>query len=389
MSRIVFPVTKKAISVKNKSKTENKYKSGSRFGSRSDDGALRWKYDTRCMGKWYRAKVLLLKAGMSVLAYLDANNSPRILSSVGEIPLPPVMKVTDLIKHLLQLMGHTSAEYDIPDLPIKLFGLERNAYRTAPLQTADRLLQEIIRTHLLHYLYWEDNAGTNGKWELRAPPKATDEPVCKFVLPDERSNPQQKLPLMNLQSYTRTPIPECPIIFGSYTEETYPPEFNVLTVTMEGAVLDNGQFTQYSVTAVNPVSANFNLGVKSKADPNDRSFLGFVKEVVVVLPVLTYTASAEEMQSYVRRIARRIFTLGARAVRTCTFSAPLVLVDMPETEKYADDVRKRRPLRFGDSVLVMGEKWVITDVGIQFRKDKNIIATYQCELPQRITEVPV
>jgi len=299
-----------------------------------------------------------------------AENVSEVRQAFWDYELDLPYKVTDAVRDML---GWCGFDTDIPDLEVRLFSQDTNSKAfMEPLTPLGDAIAKMVDEYLGHFLYFDANAGTYGKWKLIAPSVGpTYSNKAEFVYGSEAS---AGAPVMSLTSYSQS-TPTAPIVKGSMYSWVKPPEANLIVVSTIGALTSQGTPRRMTSVLVNPFSYDFlNTG---GLDTNHPDYLGRVVKMFVMNPALAGGAKSEEdIERAVNWTARRIYDVAAHAIKMVTFQAPLVLIE------HEDDSNKRRPLRYYDPVLVNGEQFLIRNVNPAYAKDHVQMAQYEVEAPR-------
>jgi hypothetical protein len=286
-------------------------------------------------------------------------------------------KATDAVRSMLAWCGFSSAQIDVPDLPIRLFPTdnEMDLFIEPGAPILDYILR-VCRDYLGAAITYDPNAGDAGMLRLlvaRRPPYTR---LARFVKhPDADLGEEGEVRLAhNMNAYgtfddSGNDIPN--IFVTSYDRQLVPPEANAVLVT--GVAL--GDWTNYqrlTQWAVNPLSFDFHDGV-STADPDHPDYLGYIVPLFIIDPGLNTPAA-------VNWAVRRYYDQTCRAYNVDTVGGPLALVTDPD-----DDLQRvPRKLRWYDPVAVGWESdatWLVQSANVAYTSDMYQKAMYELRQP--------
>lgn len=314
-------------------------------------------------GKWDR----LADRFFSCRQYFDDDaESPS--GRTGKLKRP--WKVTDVIAVTLNQFGIPDSQLDVFSSDVRLFA--PNAQQAEgilvipPGTPVLDYLTRIARDYLNARLCFDPNAGAAGMWRLLQAPGALDPILWNFVTYQYYAPIGGRLPHLSASYPANTsPILDPP---GELRTYVVPPEGNVLIVS--GGT--DGGTSRLSRTIINPASWNGPTH-GSAADVSNLDYLGRRLEVA-------YTDVTLTTQAAVDFIARRLYDLALRGEKWAMFEAELALPNVSAVEPSIYTVRKRRPLRAGDSITINGDRWVLHDVALKFTESHAQRAEYTAQL---------
>lgn len=324
------------------------------------------KFDVSAKGVWALVQENFIDVPYTHLHELTAD---------GEIEGLPY-KVTDFMKALLSKTGFDfSTEFEFPDLPTRIHVSPLDFSQTIDmLESVDKVVASYARDYLTHFLAFDPNLGTHGKWRLIAHPVAPYTNVAEFTFDGPTLSPGEHKPVHYPGSYgTGANGPIVPVVANTVKTWVKKPEANWLLVSSFGAW--GSMSPQISTATIfNPIS--YNVNGASTADATHPDYLGRRVPMYVIDTALGSAQSEEKLKAAVNGLARRIARLTFHAIKMITFQAPLVLVD------HELDPTKKRPLRYYDPVIINGVQFLVRNVNIDYRKDGFQYATYECEAPR-------
>jgi hypothetical protein len=321
-------------------------------------------YTGELMGKWDR----LADRFFATRQFFD-NDSSSPSGRTGKRGLP--WRVTDAIKVILNAEGFSDSQLDIFSDDIRLFPRSdqdaEGVLTVSPGTSIPEFLTRIARDYLNAALVWCPNAGSAGMWRLLRPPIGTEAPLWSFVTTQYQAPGPRKLPHLSASYGTNTtPILDPP---GELRTYPIPPEFNVL-VCSGGA--PPGKTERVARTFTNQKSWNGPTHAAS-ADASSLDYLGRRLEAYYVDVTVADQATLDFL-------GRRAFNLAGRGEKWSAFLAELVLIDAHAAEPSIYAAGKRRPLRAGDTINVNGERWILHDVVINYRKSFGMTGVYTAQL---------
>lgn len=326
-------------------------------------------YDLVCAGEWTRLQETL---------------SPRKFKWTEE---GGTYRVTRILNVLLGLV-YPPEMIDIPNLDIRLLGSDSESFVLEPGYPITDVLTGLASSYLGGWIYFDESAGTLGKWRLGLPENAG--PILARF---EMDPPADRLGAFQ-GSYENVaidgqdqPVVRTFIRKGTYTEDVEAPEGNY--VEFYGAAFDEngsnlgaGDGSTPSVVLYNVNSYNFlNLPSSSEFYP-DGSHPDFIGRPV---PIRVYDYKAGSFDACLW-IARRIFDAACHAKQTLEFEAPLIFV----TDESDAEQTRPRMLRFYDSVQAWSEdasgylRYLVVRCDPSYRKDGVQMARYTLVRPSNL-----
>lgn len=304
------------------------------------------------------------------------------------------MKVTDVVVWLLKNAGESVM--DVPDLPIRLFGVQQEHLIIEPSTPVADLIQQLLFDYLSAYLIFDPNSGSerDGMWRVVRRPKPPYRTLARFT----REHPGASKLSTDLDAYGTSTIDgrtvgHIPIlsINGQPSERrtVEAPEGNRVTVygsAPNGSIVTATQgAAQLTQTAWNTKSYNvLNLNPGDDGYPVSTGNPEYLGEEV---PIEVFDASLNT-QGAVDWVCRRISEFAFPSRTRLTFIAPLVFI-ADEDDPYQINPR---PLRFGDCVQVLnrdGVTWddyVVSKVSPTYGHDVMQIAVYDLVTTTRVSE---
>lgn len=279
-------------------------------------------------------------------------------------------KVTSAMIEVLKSSGFSADMIDIPDLPYRLYSGRFNKQADDVIQAGSQygnILQTWSRNYLGAYLYFEPNAGDNGKWKLLYRPKPTSANVWTFT--NEPSCASLPPHLESAYSSLVSPI------FSMPEYEVIPPEFNLVYVCCPVPLEGRSNKIVVANYASNPKSFDV-PGFTTTADPDNEDYIGESRPLVIVDTSLAGVGgngqtAFQQTQNAVNFMVRRLYDFTCHAQKVVRFTAPFVFLNDASIGKY-------RPIRFGDCVDVMGEKYYINSVSANWNNERMQLASYEC-----------
>lgn len=270
-------------------------------------------------------------------------------------------KATEAIRNLLNIGGWPLEMIDIPPSDVRLYTEDSNGFELDFNADFIDVAVQIAKDYLGGVLHFDWNAGAAGKWKLIVPPSAPYENKVVFTTarPPEGKG-------FTLASYpSPAGVPSCPIV--ELTIQDMRPQANFITVI--GGADANGQVIrqEWRNTASFPVHPDQDVDEASLAHPD---WVGFQ------IPLWKRNAAIRSQEQADWMCARLAQQLG-HAYKMIHLEAPLMLIS------HEDDPARRRPLRFGDPVMVVdGEETyqcLVRSVAIGYEKDSRQMAVYELE----------
>lgn len=306
-------------------------------------------------------------------------------------------KVTDMISSWLSACGFpTAAEagssaaamQDIPDSLISFFNNSGGFHEQLDIfSEIGHTILSFLDQYLGWTLYFDENAGTYGKWKLLQPATVPYQNKCQFVTAPYSTGgkvvatARLSYPSANLPAGfepAATALPQAFIRKNSFKSWVKPPEGNVIIASSAMKTTPNGVPQWRFQVLPNFVSADFGNGLVDSSHPD---YLGRVVPIYVMCPNLAtipdvYNSLGQSEWAALNWIARRAYDVSCHAIKFCSFEAPLLLIT------HEDDATRKRPLRYYDPVVVDGEQFLIRNVNPTYRKDHIQMAIYECEGPR-------
>lgn len=301
-------------------------------------------------------------------------------ASTPDIGLP--LKVTDVIRSILNNSGFPTSMSDIPDLETRFYtsGMGYHQDIAALSEIGDTILT-FLEEYLAHFLVFDENAGTYGKWTLVAPTVAPYTNKASFVYTPDPTSGAVGPGHARFTSIDQSVADGLPIAFikkNTLKSWVKPPETNLVIVSAYGKTTPSGVPEAYFQVFPNYVSCDFGNGLVDATSPD---YLGRLVPMYVMLPQLASIpletdSSGNYVHPALNMIGRRIYDVAAHAIKTVTFEAPMLLIE------HEEGGTKKRLLRYYDPVLVNGEQFLIRNVNPTYTKDMHQYAIYECEAPR-------
>lgn len=326
-----------------------------------------WKeFDAQFLGVWQRV----------------AENVSQVRQAFFDYRLGIPLKVTDVLRAMLGWAGFPPEMIDIPDLDIRLWSQAENSRAfIEPLASLADAIQGLVTDYLPHFLIFDPNLGTYGKWRLIAPSLSPYTNRTAFV----STSPGALKAQMYIRSYPvavtgggltyATGAPTLPIVKGTLRTWVRPPEANLIVVSTVGEISTSGVPSRLTQVLVNPKSYNF--GPTPTADPTHPDYLGRCVKLFVMNPAIIGGALSEA--AAIRALnwtARRVYDVAAHAIKMAEFQAPL------KELVHEGDATRVRGLRYYDPVTIDGTQFLIRNVNPGYTKDGIQMAMFQCEAPR-------
>lgn len=328
----------------------------------------RWgRITTDCAGEWQRLGELLTTRSFDF--NIDPNAPP------DEKGNQKPYKITDIIRILLANAGYGTAQYDIPDISMRMWGNPdpKQGLFLEQYTPIAPVIGKLARDYLGMYFVWDSNASNGGGasdyrgcWRLKYAPRSPFNQLCEFLTePNWATGTKTSVNLAAYEAGTNdqgNTMLRAFIRKGSYRQWVVPPEGNRVIVT--GVGLPGGGGGAFAVSSegklqrqlTNWISADFGqTGSLPAPNPNHPDYLGRPIDIYVCDPGLT-------TQQAVDFTALRIFDMACHAVQWRQFEGPLVLVTDDE-----DSLQLRpRKLQFGDVVIVDGRNYIVNSCSIHY-----------------------
>ncbi len=358
--------------------------------------ADRWAhYDLRCTGEWQR--LMEAKTSHNFDFGKDANRAN------DQKALP--WTVTNIIRTLIADAGYEDENIIVPEIEMRLFG-NGDPHFPFMLEAYNEIFPVVAKyalTYLGGWLVWDANAthapaGTDpikmGAWRLMLPPKPNSAGHFNYLAhfkfaPSLDPGTRLRHRVSDQKDDTTIvgqTIKTVWIKKGSYSSYVVPPEGNMVIVTGKGINLSDmsgpvgAALPSLSLTqaAFNFKSAKFFPDQPVEPDPTNPVYTNG-------RPVLIYVGDGTlGSQAAVDFFCRRIFDMACQAQKRVSFEAPLLLITDPN-DPYQ---RQPRPLRYGDPVLLQGEKFIVAncnpDYSSQSGGSRSMMALYELFTPSDI-----
>ena len=330
-------------------------------------------YDIQANGHWQRLRESLFYSVQQT--FYDYNTGQPV-------------KVTDLVKAVLQYAGYPSSQISVPDSPVLLFGKGNSqAFAISALLNCADVVQKLLADYLGWFLVWDPNAGSAGLWRALAPTYAPYTNVAAFITSGPpQSDGQTRLvhstaayPLASTLGDGLTYTATAPTIFidreAPLRTWNAPPEANMIHVSCMGVISAGGAKKWHTTTLVNPKSFNFDPN-NPTADTTSPDYLGRLKPLYYMNPSLAGAGVTEAgAANAIKWVARRLYDVAAHNVSLVSFQAPIV----PLVHEL--DSSKRRSFRFYDPVTVDGVQYLVRNFNPNCEKDSVQMAMFQLEKP--------
>lgn len=337
-------------------------------------------YEITCTGEWLR----LMQAKTSkTYAFVDDFNDHALGIATGAAP----MKITNIIRLLLQDAGYADENILIPDYPIRFFsgGQGSNGMVVESFTEIYPLIAQLANMYLGGWITWDANASASatptkmGAWRLLLPQRAQDfVNLAHFKkTPDlvTGSGPRIGLPLP-YQAKDEDDVQTVWMRKDTFFSYIVPPEGNAVFVTGTGVAssgmlqLTTGADKGILTCLVHNFSAAKFFSDQPSTDghgnpipdPNSMDYTNGRPNWIYI------GDGGLQTQAAVNFVARRVFDMACHAQKRVVFEAPLLLIDQTATgDEYQ---RQPRPLRFGDPVKVEGDQYVVSNVSPYLKAEK-------------------
>ena len=338
------------------------YKKGGR-GSTTQYPAVKWtSYDLRCAGEWLQ---------------LSRAKAPRRIDLTQDAALVESAVVggylaSYIVITLLRFAGVPDEMIDVPTSSVRYFFDGALPTVIEPFTELAPFLIYMVRDYMGGYLVFDANAGDNGMWRVKIPPRPNNSGVyanlASFVTGPNWTSGGFDSAFYKSYGSTTGPhdqvIQAYPMWKDTYDEEMIPPECNIIYCSgviieafQNGAIGAGISFNRGMQVAYNWVSANFGQDGTDHPlpDANSPDYVGY--------PISRFVGGTDLVgEQAINFTLRRTYDLCCHAKKKASFVAPLALVtDVLDTKQ-----TRPRPLMFGDPVLVDGEQFYIWSANIDY-----------------------
>lgn len=295
----------------------------------------------------------------------------------GDLPL-----VTDIVRTILNWLGWTTNRIDIPDLPVKVSGLDNDAVLVEPGTDLWELAQRLTQDYLGYILYFDHNASPTadptdylGMVRMRPSPHFAASPLAWFTRKDTSTlNGGGEYLGLDGKAYGTVSIGGNTVqrayVGIDYWDRFEPPEANYVLVSGTGGTVRDANFKDQKVY-IEWNQKSFNFDNTSTPDPNAPDRLDYIKQVLRFDKGLN---NSDAVRVTGRRLAQQTF----HARKWRTFSSVFLYVK-DVTDVYAC---RPRPLRYGDTVIFEDldgtqHSVFIYDVTADFQTNSRQLAAYE------------